>query len=92
MKKIHKVEQIRFVDDQLSINVDGQEHHFRLADISSKLAAASAIEREYYCVMASGYGIHLPLLDEDLSIDCLLGITHTPPHKVKRRQPKIQMA
>ena len=92
MKKIHEIEQIRFVDNWMIINIDGQEHHFRLADISSKLATASAVERNYYRVMASGYGIHWPLLDEDLSIDGLLGITHAPPRKVKRQQRKLQMA
>lgn len=92
MKKIHKIEQIRFVDNWMIINIDGQEHHFRLTDISSKLAAASEAERNYYRAMTSGYGIHWPLLDEDLSIDGLLGITHTPPRKVKRQQRKLQMA
>ena len=28
--------------------------------------------------LPSGYGIHWPLIDEDLSIDGLLGIVHTP--------------
>ena len=78
MRKIHKIEQIAFVDDWLLLNIDGQEHRFRVADISRRLAEASAIERNTYRLMASGYGIHWPLLDEDLSIDGLLGIVHTP--------------
>ena len=86
MKKIHKIEQFGFVDDCLLINIDGQEYRFRLDEISAKLAAASAAERNACRVMASGYGIHWPLLDENLSIDGLLGITHTPPRAIKRQK------
>ena len=43
---------------------------------------ASDIERKIYEISPSGYGIHWPLLDEDLSIDGLLGIKHTP-QKIK---------
>jgi hypothetical protein len=34
--------------------------------------------RAAYEVSPSGYGIHWPLVDEDLSIDGLLGIKHRP--------------
>ncbi len=67
------------VDHCLAIKVDGQELRFPLAAISKKLANASELERSQYRVMASGYSIHWPLLDEDLSIDGLLGIQHAPP-------------
>jgi hypothetical protein len=39
-------------------------------------------ERNNFEVSPSGYGIHWPLIDEDLSIDGLIGIVHTPPDKV----------
>ena len=35
-------------------------------------------ERATFEISPSGYGIHWPLLDEDISIDGLLGIVHTP--------------
>ena len=90
MKKIHKIEQIRFVDDWFLLTIDEQEHRFRVADISRKLAEASESERNIFRVMASGYGIHWPLVDEDLSIDGLLGITHTPPKRIRGKMRRLQ--
>ncbi|MCF6158838.1 MAG: DUF2442 domain-containing protein [wastewater metagenome] len=34
------------------------------------------MDGKQYSFSASGYGIHWPLLDEDLSIDGLLGVRH----------------
>ena len=79
MNKIHHIEDIRFTQDHLILKVDGQEYEFLLSEISQKLSQASDTERTNYRIMASGYGIHWPLLDEDLSVDGLLGIVHTPP-------------
>lgn len=79
MNKIHTVEELRFTSDSLILKVDGKEHMFLLSEISQKLSQASDTERNHYRIMASGYGIHWPLLDEDLSIDGLLGIVHAPP-------------
>lgn len=78
MKKCHNVEHVAFDDDALVIKVDGEEHRIPLAGVSSRLLAASPAERARYEVSPSGYGIHWPLIDEDLSIDGLLGITHAP--------------
>jgi hypothetical protein len=78
MKKHHEVSNIRFDDDLLKIKIDGNEHEFRLSEISKKLTKASDIEKNKYEISPSGYGIHWPLIDEDLSIDGLLGITHSP--------------
>jgi len=74
MKKLHKIKKITFNKDRLIIVVDGREHSFRVADISNKLTNASSEERAKYEISPSGYGIHWPLLDEDLSIDGLIGI------------------
>lgn len=92
MKKMHHVENLRFIDDCLALTIDGLEHRFRLAEISQKLAAASSVERNYYRLMASGYGIHWPLLDEDLSIDGLLGIVHKPPKLARTKTRRLQPA
>jgi len=86
MKKAHNIEQLNFVDEWLLLNIDGQEYRFRIADISPKLEVAADIERNTFRVMASGYGIHWPLLDEDLSVDGLLDMTHTPPRKIKHQE------
>ena len=92
MKKIHNIENLKFIDDWFVLNIDGSEHRFLLAEISQKLAAASAVERNYYRVMTSGYGIHWPLLDEDLSIDGLLGIVHKPPKHARIKTRRLQPA
>ena len=78
MKKVHNIQDITFTSEDLILQVDGQEYAFQFAAISKKLAKASAIEREKYEISPSGYGIHWPLIDEDLSIDGLLGLHHTP--------------
>ncbi|MBI5075072.1 MAG: DUF2442 domain-containing protein [Nitrospirae bacterium] len=78
MRKIHHIEEIDFQDDMMIIQIDGKKHRFRIDEISRRLAAASRIEREKYEISPSGYGIHWPLIDEDLAIDGLLGIRHTP--------------
>ncbi len=78
MKKYHEVNDIDFADDILKIKIDGKYYEFRLSAISKKLANASDVERKKYEISPSGYGIHWPLLDEDLSIDGLLGIKHAP--------------
>ena len=42
------------------------------------LAKANEKEISGHEVSPSGYGIYWLLLDEDIAIDALLGITHTP--------------
>ena len=79
MKKYHEVEKVAFVKETLNLIVDGKEYTFPLADISKKLADASIGEREKYEISPSGYGIHWPLIDEDLSIDGLIGVKHKRP-------------
>ncbi len=78
MKKIHDVQQVAFSGDFLLLQVDGKNYRFALADISPSLLAASSSVRENFEISPSGYGIHWPAIDEDLSIDGLLGIQHRP--------------
>jgi len=80
MGKYHKIEKIIFQAGSLLLKVDGKQYTFQLSTISKKLACASSEEREKYEISPSGYGIHWPLIDEDLSIDGLIGIVHTPQH------------
>lgn len=76
MNKYHEIEKVSFEKEKLILRVDGKQYTFSLADISKKLADAPIAEREKYEISPSGYGIHWPLIDEDLSIDGLLGIKH----------------
>ena len=78
MKKYHEIKTLQFNREKLEIEIDDQNHEFKLVDISEKLAKASDIERKKYEISPSGYGIHWPLIDEDLSIDGLLEIKHAP--------------
>lgn len=83
MKKYHQVNNLKFEDDYLALTIDGKEKKFKLQDVSLALEKASERERNTFEISPSGYGIHWPLLDEDISIDGLLGIVHTPKLKKK---------
>ena len=76
MNKYHEIEKVGFEKENLILRVDGKQYTFSLADISKKLADAPIAEREKYEISFSGYGIHWPLIDEDLSIDAWIGIKH----------------
>lgn len=87
MKRLHDIESVQFISEKLKIIIDGEEHEFELASISKKLAHATEFERTKFQISPSGYGIHWPLIDEDLSIDGLLGIKHKPISFKKTVQP-----
>ena len=78
MKRYHDVRDLYFYDDEMSVTIDGQTRRFVLSEISPALQKASVEARNMYEISPSGYGIHWPLIDEDLSIDGLLGIVHSP--------------
>ncbi len=78
MNEHHRVENVRVVKGSLSLTVDGVHIQCELKDISPLLAGAKEEARNTFEVSPSGYGIHWPLIDEDLSIDGLLGIVHSP--------------
>ena len=77
MKTLHKVQRIDFSGSQMKMKVDGKAVVVNLLKVSKRLLKASKKERETYKVSPSGYGIHWPLIDEDLSVDALLGIKHS---------------
>lgn len=63
---------IQFEGNELIIVKNGQIKVVDLKIASSKLLNASEGERNLYRISPSGYGIHWPLIDEDLSIEKLL--------------------
>jgi len=81
MNKIHEVQKIEFNKNNMYLVVDNKKYTFQLENISNRLLNATQIERNRFEVSPSGYGIHWPLIDEDLSIDGLLGIQHIPSPK-----------
>ena len=78
MKKYHDIQKVEFQGSKLVVHVDGHCVEKELSTLSERLLHASAEERKRFEISPSGYGIHWPLIDEDLSIDGLLGIAHTP--------------
>lgn len=77
MKAVHKIQKITFSGSIMKVKVDGKEVVINLTRTSKRLLKASKKERETYKVSPSGYGIHWPLIDEDLSVEALLGIKHS---------------
>lgn len=78
MKKIHNIQKIIFSGSKMKIKVDGKEIDVNLTKVSKRLLKASEKEREAYEISPTGYGIHWPMIDEDLSVDSLMGISHKP--------------
>lgn len=71
-KPYHKVEHATIVGKTLRLRIDGELYSFDLSKISERLRRASEKEVGNFRISPSGYGIHWPLVDEDLSIDGLL--------------------
>ena len=83
MKKYHDISDLQFDDGFLVITIDGEPKRFQLKKISPVLEKASEEERNNFEIFPSGYGIHWPLLDEDISIDGMLRIVHAPQWRKK---------
>ena len=81
-KPYHKIENASVTGKTLRLYIDGKLYSFDLSKISERLRRASEQEASNFRVSPSGYGIHWPLLDEDLSID---GLLKTSTRQSKRR-------
>lgn len=68
----HKIEELTFDDKNMFLTVDGRKISIALEAVSVKLSNASAIEKSLFTISPSGYGVHWPLIDEDISIDQLI--------------------
>ncbi len=83
MKRHHTIKNIKFHNKILFINIDGVEYQFPLKSISTKLYNATPDELNKFIISPSGYGIHWPLIDEDISVKGLL--------KTKLNKSKIKI-
>ena len=72
MISTHTIQEVSFDKDSMSLKIDGKLIKVALDKISAKLKAANDFQRQFFKISPSGYGIHWPLLDEDLSIEALL--------------------
>jgi len=84
MKPYHDVKDISVQDGKLSLKINGVLCTYNLEDVSDLLTRASDEEIANFEVSPAGYGIHWPLIDEDISIDGLLGVLHSPDSERKR--------
>ncbi len=78
MSKHHQIENVKIERGILSLVIDGISIQKNLKDVSGLLEKAKEEEQQEFEVSPSGYGIHWPLIDEDISIDGLLGVEHKP--------------
>jgi hypothetical protein len=83
MMKYHDVKNLQFRGDYMILTIDNEEKKFIIKDVSPILANSSEKEKNNYEISSSGYGIHWPSIDEDISIDGLLGIKHAREEKRK---------
>jgi hypothetical protein len=70
----HTIQDISFDQNSIQLSIDGKIFKISLDKISSKLKSANELQRNLYKISPSGYGIHWPLIDEDLSVDSLIKI------------------
>jgi hypothetical protein len=79
MDKVHDIRIVRFSGSHMNLEIDGITHDIDLAAYSHSLAQATQIQIENVFVSPSGYGLHWPDIDEDLSVDGLIGKKKTRP-------------
>jgi len=72
LDKIVRIERIRVLKDALVVDFDDGQSVSRPFVLYPRLARGTANERKTYRLIASGEGVHWPLLDEDLSAEGLL--------------------
>lgn len=74
MERAHEVSRITLTGTIMRLCVDGTDFEIDLAPQSECLANATPEQRANFEVSPTGYGIHWPDVDEDLSIDGLFGV------------------
>ncbi len=69
---IHDIKGLNFDNENIYLEVDGIKVKAPLEKVSQKLLNASDLQKMIFKISPSGYGIHWPLIDEDLAVDPLL--------------------
>ena len=72
MIAIHNIKKVSFDGNFITLQIDGEALKLNLDKLAPKLFKANKMEREIYKISPSGYGIHWPLIDEDISIEAIL--------------------
>ncbi|MBL7901150.1 MAG: DUF2442 domain-containing protein [Bacteroidia bacterium] len=73
----HNIKDISFGQNTILLLIDGKSIELSLDKVSKKLKDASELQRKFFKISPSGYGIHWPLIDEDLSVDAILKLAST---------------
>lgn len=84
--KYHDISDVKVTATELQLSIDGKAKVFPLSEVSKLVTEASDSERQLVEISPSGYGLHWPLLDEDISIDGLLEIRHQPSDRQRRAE------
>ena len=71
-KTQHNVRILKTTDEALEVEIDGRMLSLPWSELSKRLANAQKVARETIEVSPAGYGLHWPLVDEDLSIEGIL--------------------
>ena len=79
MDKAHDIQHVSFSGTIRHVRVDGRDYQIDIAAESERLRNATQKQRENFELSPAGYGIYWPDVDEDLSIDGLIGVKHSPP-------------
>ncbi len=79
MDRAHDIQHVSVSGTSLHLRVDDKEYRIDVTHVSQRLRSATQDQRENFEVSPAGYGIHWPDVDEDLSIDGLIGVKHMPP-------------
>ena len=87
--KIHNVEKIEFSGNLMSLIVDKQAYSIDVSTISPRLTQADHRQKSNYEISPSGYGIHWPEIDEDLSIDGLIDKKNAIERRPSHRQEAV---
>lgn len=71
-EQIFKVTEVKIIDRKLNIFIEGQCFSYNLSSLSDVFKTASNESISNFKLSPSGYGIHWPDLNEDISIHALL--------------------
>jgi hypothetical protein len=69
---IPKISSASFNGDIFIIIADGKKYTWDVKEISNRLSNASETDRNNFIISPSGYGIHWPTINEDISLNGLL--------------------
>lgn len=82
MVDIPKIISASFDGDHFIVVADGKKYTWHVREVSTLLLNASDEDRNNFTIFPSGYGIHWPTLDEDISLN---GLLKNKMHTVNKR-------